>query len=623
MKKNISINLFGTLYAIDEDAYELLDRYLESMKRYFSSKEGGDEIADDIEHRVAELLWEKKNKGNEVVDIKTVREIIETIGNASEIADGEGEKVDSEKYEAGSSCEKADNSFKAENTGNVSRRLFRSEDDKKLGGVCAGLASYFHCKDSSILRIALIVLELLALFGSNSPFVGSFCGNVALWLPLIYLILWVILPVANNAEDKLRMKGEEVTPENINRVIIDESSNTSRTTNNGGCLKAILIFIIILLCLPFVLGLIALLFGLSIASFVLPSILQIPFLMDNNNGVLITNISDGGYQNTSLLIISGVVFLLITIYGLIRFVRTNKKKLNNWVVASLIVLWILSIFGMIYGSGKTLEAKFSNLTNIIGRKVARKSHVTTSKTAFASNEDDFLQTSNFYIIDNNCTEDRCTDNRHGFFGSGMYYLDACNNNGLIYTAEHQEKVEPGIYRLKVAVRSDGEGAFVFVRRKSTIRDHYSVDDSLLITRKMLAYGSDGGTLWKWASGYMNSDSANILDSIGVAERNKIVEANDKKGNGWSYIVIDDIEIKEGDGNVYYGFTTNPQFTGEQPRCTWASATDFTLYKKDSNGNWARYDKVQVKELPKVKPMSKSKKKVRKPKKSSVDSLAVK
>ena len=63
MKKNISINLFGTLYAIDEDAYTLLERYLNSMKSYFARQEGGEEIADDIEHRVAELLWQQKQQG--------------------------------------------------------------------------------------------------------------------------------------------------------------------------------------------------------------------------------------------------------------------------------------------------------------------------------------------------------------------------------------------------------------------------------------------------------------------------------------------------------------------------------------------------------------------------------
>ena len=44
MKKNITINLFGTLYNIDEDAYQLLDNYLQSMKRYFSTKDGGEQV---------------------------------------------------------------------------------------------------------------------------------------------------------------------------------------------------------------------------------------------------------------------------------------------------------------------------------------------------------------------------------------------------------------------------------------------------------------------------------------------------------------------------------------------------------------------------------------------------
>ena len=75
MKKNISINICGTIYAIDEDAYQLLENYLQSMKNYFRNEEGGDEIADDIEHRVAELLWEYKEKGMTAVNIETVKEM--------------------------------------------------------------------------------------------------------------------------------------------------------------------------------------------------------------------------------------------------------------------------------------------------------------------------------------------------------------------------------------------------------------------------------------------------------------------------------------------------------------------------------------------------------------------
>ena len=85
MKKNISINICGTIYSIDEDAYQLLEHYLDSMKRYFS-QEGEEEISDDIEHRVAELLWEQKHNGKDAVSIEMVKEIIEKIGNPADIA---------------------------------------------------------------------------------------------------------------------------------------------------------------------------------------------------------------------------------------------------------------------------------------------------------------------------------------------------------------------------------------------------------------------------------------------------------------------------------------------------------------------------------------------------------
>ena len=49
MKKNITINLFGQLYNIDEDAYELLEKYQKNIRSYFSRREGGEEVADDVE----------------------------------------------------------------------------------------------------------------------------------------------------------------------------------------------------------------------------------------------------------------------------------------------------------------------------------------------------------------------------------------------------------------------------------------------------------------------------------------------------------------------------------------------------------------------------------------------
>lgn len=70
MKKNITINLFGQLYNIDEDAYELLEKYQKNIRSYFSRREGGEEVADDVEHRVAELFAELKEQGVEAITIE-------------------------------------------------------------------------------------------------------------------------------------------------------------------------------------------------------------------------------------------------------------------------------------------------------------------------------------------------------------------------------------------------------------------------------------------------------------------------------------------------------------------------------------------------------------------------
>lgn len=85
MKKNITVNLFGTLYAIDDDACKLLEQYLDNMRSYFSKREGGDEITDDIEHRIAELFSELKTNGVEAISIEHVRDIIQRIGNPEQM----------------------------------------------------------------------------------------------------------------------------------------------------------------------------------------------------------------------------------------------------------------------------------------------------------------------------------------------------------------------------------------------------------------------------------------------------------------------------------------------------------------------------------------------------------
>ena len=49
MKKTLTVNLGGTVFNIDDDAYRLLDNYLSNLKIHFRKEAGADEIVDDIE----------------------------------------------------------------------------------------------------------------------------------------------------------------------------------------------------------------------------------------------------------------------------------------------------------------------------------------------------------------------------------------------------------------------------------------------------------------------------------------------------------------------------------------------------------------------------------------------
>lgn len=59
MKKTLTVNLGGTVFHIDEDAYRLLDNYLCNLKLHFRRQAGADEIVNDIELRISELFSEK------------------------------------------------------------------------------------------------------------------------------------------------------------------------------------------------------------------------------------------------------------------------------------------------------------------------------------------------------------------------------------------------------------------------------------------------------------------------------------------------------------------------------------------------------------------------------------
>ena len=152
MKKTISINLSDHPFVIDEDAYDILAGYLYQLERRHVSES---EMA-DIESRLAQ--WFQSN-GAQIINQLAVRQAIKQIGNPDRFGR---------------------TTFDSDMTGRFdkkpTKRLYRSRNDRMIGGVCGGLAAYFDI-DSTAVRLAFLLLILFA------------GGGV-----MIYLILWLLVP---------------------------------------------------------------------------------------------------------------------------------------------------------------------------------------------------------------------------------------------------------------------------------------------------------------------------------------------------------------------------------------------------------------------------------------------
>jgi phage shock protein PspC (stress-responsive transcriptional regulator) len=172
MKKIININLSGRVIPIEDSAYEKLQAYIESLRRYFMKEEGRDEIINDIESRIAELMNEKIRKGADAVTDEDINEIISSMGRPEDF-----EAEEAEAIPAGTKSQQG--SYADEQPYATSRRnrLYRDSSDKILGGVCSGLANYMNV-DPAIVRILFAIVTF-----------GGFGFGV-----IVYLLLWIVLP---------------------------------------------------------------------------------------------------------------------------------------------------------------------------------------------------------------------------------------------------------------------------------------------------------------------------------------------------------------------------------------------------------------------------------------------
>jgi phage shock protein PspC (stress-responsive transcriptional regulator) len=194
MNKTIIININGTVFHIEEDAYEILKNYMTDVKRHFLYSADSHEITTDIENRIAEMFSEILTDSKQVIVEEDVKQVIEQMGSVKDFENAEADEPTS-----------AGNNFNYTNTG--SRTLFRDPDDHLLGGVCSGLANYFNIQ---AVWVRLLFAAAVAFFGTGV---------------LLYAILWIVIPRAITRADRMAMKGEKLNLQGFKNNFDEELSS--------------------------------------------------------------------------------------------------------------------------------------------------------------------------------------------------------------------------------------------------------------------------------------------------------------------------------------------------------------------------------------------------------------
>ena len=334
MKKTFNINLGGIVFHIDEDAYELLDKYLSNLRIHFSKEEGAEEIVHDMELRISELFSERLNERKQVVTLTDVEEIIAQMGKPEEFSEDTTQDT---------------NEYIKEEKG--PKRLFRDPDNKVIGGVCSGIAAYLGW-DVTAVRIIFIALAL--------PFIlnGSLILNGVV---IAYIIAWIIIPEANTAAEKLSMKGMKVNVENIGKTVTDGFEKVNDFVKSekprsflqrvgeaivgvvGFLIKCILVIAAISFTPVLFVVLIVFVSLLAAATGVISAVPTMLYEMMPKIDWSIVNLSP---FTTSLMSISGILVIGIPIVGFIHFLMSTFggwKAMPFAARMTLLVLWLIAL----------------------------------------------------------------------------------------------------------------------------------------------------------------------------------------------------------------------------------------------------------------------------------------
>jgi phage shock protein PspC (stress-responsive transcriptional regulator) len=197
MNKVTTLHVSGIVFNIEEEGYFKLRDYLDLTKRSFSGTEGGTEIYNDIEARVAEIFNERIGHRKEVILLQDVEDMIVMMGKPEEFSP-ERESTTHPQLPAHA----------------LKKRLFRDLDDKIVAGVCSGLGAYF---DINPIWFRLIFGFTILSFGSGL---------------LLYFLLWVCMPKASTSAQKLEMHHQPVNLVSLKKAVVEKLNSSTSTSQS-------------------------------------------------------------------------------------------------------------------------------------------------------------------------------------------------------------------------------------------------------------------------------------------------------------------------------------------------------------------------------------------------------
>ena len=301
MKEITRIHLAKTPYDIELDAKEVLQKYLSEIKQMM----GSEDVMYEIEARMVELFGERGVQSNGIITMSDVEDLRSKMGLPKEFSDSESNE---------------DSQADLTPSNSPAKRLMRDTDNAIFGGVCAGIAAYWGINPLWV-RLLFII----------SPFITF---GTAL---LVYIIIWISLPEAKTAAEKLQMRGEPVTLDSLKKA----ANNSESKYRTKETLAKILRICLALGLFFTTLGLLAVLVVGSITG-----IMAMPFINE------FTHAQPWAWGLLISLIIAGI--MAVEMFGVLTF-SVARMKFTKTVLITLVitsVIGVLSIAGMVITGSK-------------------------------------------------------------------------------------------------------------------------------------------------------------------------------------------------------------------------------------------------------------------------------